>query len=165
MPESDIDIREATEADIPVLVRARRLMFEELDDYDTGLLDRVDAAFDDYLRVEMRAGRVSGWVAIDRASGEWVGAVANEWIVVPATPNVRRPLRASLYGLFVRSGYRRRGIARSLVNAATDAARTAGAGAVQLHASEYGRPLYESLGFKPTTEMRLILDADAPQGC
>jgi len=28
---------------------------------------------------------------------------------------------------------------------------------VQLHASDQGRPLYESLGFKPTSEMQLKL--------
>jgi hypothetical protein len=28
---------------------------------------------------------------------------------------------------------------------------------VSLHASRMGRPLYESLGFEPTTEMRLKL--------
>lgn len=31
-----------------------------------------------------------------------------------------------------------------------------GAPAVMLHASEFGQPLYEGLGFKPTTEMRLF---------
>jgi hypothetical protein len=30
---------------------------------------------------------------------------------------------------------------------------------VSLHASDFGRPLYESLGFRPTNEMRLKLDA------
>ena len=29
--------------------------------------------------------------------------------------------------------------------------------AVYLHASKNGRPLYEAMGFKPTTEMRLDL--------
>jgi hypothetical protein len=30
-------------------------------------------------------------------------------------------------------------------------------GSVVLHASDEGRPLYESLGFRPTNEMRLKL--------
>ena len=30
--------------------------------------------------------------------------------------------------------------------------------AVILHASDDGRPLYESLGFEPTNEMRISLD-------
>jgi hypothetical protein len=32
-----------------------------------------------------------------------------------------------------------------------------GYAAVYLHASDNGKPLYESLGFEPTTEMRLKL--------
>jgi hypothetical protein len=32
-----------------------------------------------------------------------------------------------------------------------------GFGSVVLHASDEGRPLYESLGFQPTNEMRLSL--------
>ncbi len=31
--------------------------------------------------------------------------------------------------------------------------------AVILHSSDEGRPLYESLGFKPTNEMRMVLKA------
>ena len=33
--------------------------------------------------------------------------------------------------------------------------RCEGYGSVSLHASEWGRPLYESIGFKPTNEMSL----------
>jgi len=29
---------------------------------------------------------------------------------------------------------------------------------ISLHASPFGRPLYESLGFEPTNEMRLHLE-------
>jgi ribosomal protein S18 acetylase RimI-like enzyme len=29
---------------------------------------------------------------------------------------------------------------------------------ITLHASDYGRPIYEKMGFKPTTEMRLLID-------
>jgi hypothetical protein len=38
-----------------------------------------------------------------------------------------------------------------------DWCRDQGLAAVYLHASKSGRPLYESLGFEPTNEMRLKL--------
>ncbi|MHB9004634.1 MAG: GNAT family N-acetyltransferase [Coriobacteriia bacterium] len=157
MPQTSVDIRNATSADIPVLTRARRLMFEELDDFESAVLDRVDAEFVIYMEREMAAGRVTGWIAEDTATGEWVGALANEWARMPTNPRIGLELRSLLFGLFVKQEYRRRGVARSLVNAAVEAARAAGAGAVQLHASDAGRPLYESIGFSRTSEMRLIL--------
>jgi hypothetical protein len=35
--------------------------------------------------------------------------------------------------------------------------RAEGFGSVSLHASPFGRPLYEQMGFLPTNEMRLFL--------
>lgn len=136
-------------------------MFEELDDFDPAVLDRVDTEFVVYMEREMAAGRVTGWVAEDSATGEWVGALASEWARMPTNPRIGVELRSLLFGLYVRPEYRRRGVARSLVNTAVEAARNAGAGAVQLHASDAGRPLYESIGFTRTSEMRLIFD-DGP---
>lgn len=137
-------------------------MFEELDDFDAALLDRVDAEFVVYMEREMAAMRVIGWVAQDTATGEWVGAIASEWTEMPTNPRIGVELRSLLFGLYVKPEYRRRGVARSLVNEAVEAARMAGAGAVQLHASDAGRPLYESIGFARTSEMRLILETGDP---
>jgi GNAT superfamily N-acetyltransferase len=52
---------------------------------------------------------------------------------------------------------RRRGVARQLMLTMIDWCRTQGFVQVDLHASKQGKPLYESLGFQPTTEMRLKL--------
>ncbi len=156
---TDITIRAASAEDLALLTRARRLMFEELDDFEPGVLDRIDAEFDVYLGREFESGRACGWLAIDGATGEWVGGLTNIWVSWPSSPNVPGELRAYLFGLYVAPGCRRRGIARSLVEAAREAAREAGAAAVVLHASDAGRPLYESLGFAPTSEMRFVFDA------
>jgi hypothetical protein len=40
-------------------------------------------------------------------------------------------------------------------------ARERGLGAVALHASDDGQPLYEALGYRPTNEMRLDLRPNA----
>lgn len=53
--------------------------------------------------------------------------------------------------------HRRQGIARKLMEVIIDWCRSEGFGSVLLHASDEGRPLYESLGFTPTNEMRLML--------
>lgn len=64
---------------------------------------------------------------------------------------------AYINGVFVRPAYRRRGIARQLVEACIAWAREHRCETVRLRASAGGRPLYASLGFEQTSEMFLKL--------
>ena len=52
---------------------------------------------------------------------------------------------------------RRQGLARRILQIMMDWCRANGFASVSLHASTAARPLYESLGFLPTNEMRLPL--------
>ena len=60
-----------------------------------------------------------------------------------------------ILNMYVERKYRRKGIARALMEAMLAWCRENGFTSVGLHASEEGRPLYEQLGFKPTNEMSL----------
>ena len=62
-----------------------------------------------------------------------------------------------LVNVFVEPDYRRRGIARVLVETALDWCRGEGTRVITLHASDEGRHLYESLGFYLTNEMRCVI--------
>jgi GNAT superfamily N-acetyltransferase len=64
---------------------------------------------------------------------------------------------AYVNSVFVNPEYRRRGIARELMNMAIAWARERGCSYVRLRSSAEGRPLYESIGFAPTSEMQLEL--------
>lgn len=57
-------------------------------------------------------------------------------------------LRAHLMNVYTAPAFRRRGIARMLVTALMDEARQRGATEISLDATEAGRPLYRSLGFR-----------------
>lgn len=59
--------------------------------------------------------------------------------------------------VYVDRPFRRQGVARSLTAAAVDWLRSIGCEVVRLQASQYGRPLYESMGFVSTGEMELRL--------
>ena len=63
--------------------------------------------------------------------------------------------RAYLLNVFVEPEYRRRGLARSLLELCVAEARRRNIRAVSLHASREGAPLYEQLGFKTSNEMLL----------
>jgi GNAT superfamily N-acetyltransferase len=61
---------------------------------------------------------------------------------------------ALVMNVYVAPEFRRRGLARHLMETILEWARGAGIPRMVLHASGEGRPLYESMGFVPTNEMR-----------
>jgi GNAT superfamily N-acetyltransferase len=107
----------------------------------------------------MRAGEYLAWIA----------AVGDE-IVGGAGLHLRRPFpglrrrgeafeitlgpHGVVCNVYTERSWRRRGIARRLIEATLAGARSQGVSHVLLHASAEGRPLYEQLGFVPTNEMR-----------
>ena len=60
--------------------------------------------------------------------------------------------RAHLMNVYTNKDYRRQGIARKMVNMLIEDATGKGATEISLDATEFGRPLYESLGFKDSCE-------------
>lgn len=154
-------LRSATPDDVDVLVRHRTLMIEEIRRLQNRVLNDEHLAmfgtvYDAYLREALDDGRAWGWIA--EADGR---PVASGVVSVMAYPPMYSGLhgpRGLLYGIYTDPPFRRRGLAKRIVRAAIDSCRERGLVAVILHASDAGRPLYESLGFEPTSEMRLRLD-------
>ena len=70
---------------------------------------------------------------------------------------------AIVLNMYVERDWRRRGLARRLMNEIIAWARQAGIVRLVLHASDEGRPLYESMGFVPTPEMRYSGSLDPSQ--
>jgi len=104
--------------------------------------------------LEAWARRGADPVVSEYASGDpdaehvW-GAFENEELVGIAGASVRLPTIWVVAGVYVEPSVRRRGVARSVVSAAIEAAETAGA-RVGLYAREDAHParrLYEGLGF------------------
>jgi len=77
-----------------------------------------------------------------------------DWL--PRPSDLTRRL-AYLHSVYTELAHRRRGLARRIVETALETCRAQGLRRLMLHASEEGRPLYDSLGFLPTNEMRLVL--------
>ena len=165
-------IRRATlsEADTDVIVHHRRAMFRDIALRDTGraddaALDAMGARFRPWLARKLETGEYLGWLAVDEGecdAGEFnegkVVAGAGLWLMdwpPNMLPGGHR--RGHMLNVYTEPTHRRRGIARNVMQAALAWCTANRIETVVLHASDEGEPLYASLGFMPTNEMRLNL--------
>jgi ribosomal protein S18 acetylase RimI-like enzyme len=149
-------IRAGSTDDLDAMVEFRLEMFREMGWTDESRLTELAPRYRDYLKQRLAAGDAVFWVAAD--DGRVIGAVALLWEQVPPTVRNLTGRRAYVFGLYVRSGHRRRGIAKQLAQTAIGFARDSGAEVVALHSSEEGKGLYRRLGFVDSPEMRLFTE-------
>jgi len=153
----EVLIRQATSDDIPELLRHRRGMYEDMGHNDAEALAAMVATCKPYLASALANGTLHGWLA---CVGERVVAggvvLVSPW---PSHPYDGYCRRATILNMYTDQPFRRQGIARRLMQTMIDWCRKEGFVRVDLHASDKGRPLYESLGFETTNEMRLDLRA------
>ncbi len=156
-----LTLRLATADDIPVLVKHRRKMFEDLaalqgDQLSRAGLESMDAQYTAQLRYEVPSGSTRIWLIEIEGKIAASGALRlTDWL--PRPDGSRRGL-AYVHSVYTEPLYRRQGLARLILNAMIEYGRQNGWSRLSLHASELGRGLYEQLGFRPTNEMRLVLE-------
>lgn len=149
-------IRRATIGDAEIIAFHRRQMFFDMGFRDGAILDGMIEAFLPWLRQKMERNEYLGWFAVapDRSVVAGLGLWLMDWaphIIGPGSP------RGNIINVYTQPDWRRRGLARQLMDTALVWCRENGIRCVILHASDEGRPLYESLGFHSTNEMRLML--------
>jgi GNAT superfamily N-acetyltransferase len=123
---------------------------------DPAELEAMDVTFVPYVQRSLAEGTYRGWLACT-SDGQVVaggGLIVHDW---PARPRDYDPRRAYILNVYTEPAYRGHGLARRIMTDIVDWCREQGFARVMLHASRYGRPLYESMGFEPTTEMGLKL--------
>ena len=150
-------IREGTAADAETIVRHRREMFFDMGTQDPAVLDEMANSFRPWLLEKISKREYLSWFAI--AEGGSVAAGAGLWLMNwPPGLYTSEPWRGNILNVYTEHPYRRRGLARRLVTAATEWCGANGIPVVILHASDEGRALYEALGFQRTNELRLFLN-------
>ena len=113
------------------------------------------AAAADRLEYDPQRGSFRAWLAHDSNHIIAGGAVIiTPW---PSHPYDLECRRAAILNVYTDPEYRRRGIARTLLQTIIAWCQREGFARVTLHASDDGRHLYEALGFEPGNEMRLKL--------
>ncbi len=152
---SKVSIRKATATDIPEILRQRVHMYEDMHYTDASLLAEMARLAATYLEESIHNGTFHAWLACDQDRPIAGGAVIiSPW---PAHPYDLECRRATILNVYTDPEYRRRGIARQLMQTMISWCKTEGLARVTLHASDDGRHLYESLGFESSNEMRLKL--------
>ena len=148
-------LRTAGPADLPTVLDHRRRMFVEMGFTDPVALDAMIESSTPLLARGLADGSYRGWlVEAEHGVVAGGGVIVLEFQSHPIDP---RPRRAFVVNVFTEPAHRRRGLARRLMEAVLVWARSEGLGSLYLHASDDARPLYESLGFAATNEMRLSI--------
>jgi len=149
-------VRKAGSADIEELLMHRRGMYEDMGEGDPATLAGMIDTSRPYLSQALSNGTCHAWVA-QTVEGSVAGGglvIISPWLSHPYDQQCQR---ATILNMYVRPEFRRHGIARQLMQTMIEWCRQERFVHVSLHASKMGRPLYESLGFEATTEMRLKL--------
>ncbi len=156
MVSIDIKIRTATPEDCAVILHHRRRMFEDMEEGSADDLDRMVEATAPWLDRALAEGSYRGWLA-ENPGGKVVaggGVLVSSW---PAGPRDHYARRALIINVYTEPEFRRQGLARRLMLLMIQWLKDQAFSSVSLHASAAGRPLYDTLGFQSTNEMRLRL--------
>jgi GNAT superfamily N-acetyltransferase len=138
-------------------------MFHEMGSLAAADVEAMMWASAAYLRPAIERGEYHGWLALPVADLGGSPPLVVGGAGVQLRPQLPRPKpdgglitgrQGIILNVYVEPAFRRRGLARALVAAAIDWARTNQLAGLVLHASEAGRPLYAQMGFVATNEMR-----------
>lgn len=132
-------------------------MFSGIGYSDDQALDTMCAAFRPWVAARLKSREYLAWFAVTD-TGE-IAAGLGLWLMDwPPHMIGAGARRGNIVNVYTIPAARRLGLARRLMATALDWCRANGIRAVILHSSEDGRPLYQELGFRPTNEMRLVLE-------
>jgi GNAT superfamily N-acetyltransferase len=160
MPDAFV-VRNAAPPDAAVVARHRAEMFRDMGHLPEAVYqDLVDQTVA-YLSEAIASGQYIGWLVSVQTSPDIVaGAGVQLRRILPRPTAAEGHTRivlgreAIVLNVFTERPWRRKGIARLLMQHVLDWASHADIDRLVLHASDEGRILYERLGFVPTGEMR-----------
>lgn len=149
----DYTIRRAAPDDAGVITQHRRRMFTDMGDQPYIQSVEIDAAYQRWLHPKLADETYQGWLVM--CGGQIIGGAGIEIRERPPHPVGLMTRCAYIVNVYVEPDYRQQGIARELLRTLLAWCAEQGLRLASLHASTKGRPLYESLGFTASNEMRL----------
>jgi GNAT superfamily N-acetyltransferase len=147
-----LETRTATAADAALISAHRRAMFETMGGSPASALDSMSRQFEPWVKRMITEGKYLGWITTDDARPiASAGLLVLDWPPHPLDPAGEH--RGYLLNIFVEQAYRGRRLAHRLIQFCMAEARRRQLKVVALHSSDAGRPVYESFGFRSTSEM------------
>jgi GNAT superfamily N-acetyltransferase len=152
--QTEYKIRLATIDDAAIIARHRANMF-----FDMGYFNEAEAQVIKnnslpILNEMLASGEYRGWLA--EFEGQIVaggGMILRR--LLPRLGSISGGREAYILNMFTDHEHRRKNLARQIMQVMIDWCQESNIGRVSLHASDEGRPLYESMKFKATNEMML----------
>ena len=155
-PRGSYTLRLATADEVSVVAHHRAAMFRDMKEVDDEGASMIANASVDHLAALIEAREYFGFLA--EHQGEIAGG-GGVWLR-PLLPRPGRPngsMEAYVLNVYTEPEHRRSGVARAIMEAIIEWSRGQRVERITLHASNEGRPLYESLGFEISNEMRIKL--------
>jgi len=150
------ETRRATVVDAEAIAHQRLRMFADAGMAEEASMGPMTTNFVDWVRPRLADGSYVGWLVEE---GGQLVAGAGLWVIDwPPHFMDEQPQRAYLLNFYVAPEMRRRGVARDLLTLAVAESKERGIKVVTLHASQFGKPVYEQAGFTMSNEMMLRLD-------
>lgn len=147
----NIDYRPITPDDLDVVCHHREAMFREMG-REEELLELVRTPYRNWLKPRLAAEIYGGFIG--EVGGQPIAGIGIT--LVDWAPHPRHPItseRGYISNVYVELEYRRRGIAKALMEMAEVDIKNRGVELAVLHASDTARTLYEKAGWIAAPEM------------
>jgi GNAT superfamily N-acetyltransferase len=152
-------IRQATLADLDTIVTHRQKMFEDMGATDQSIHAAFAPAFKSWVRERLENDRYHEWFVVTPA-GQIIAGTGLWLMDWPPRYGDSSPFRGYILNVYTEPAFRRKGLARWLMQTVLDWCTANGVKRVTLHYSDEGKFLYESMGFEKSNEMRFNLPSE-----
>ena len=146
-------IRQATVEDAALITNHRHRMFAANNFATEDRLSEMDLQFQPWVCERLTDGRYVGLLLEENGAVQASGGIFFEDF--PPHYLHTEPVRPYLLNFYTADEARGKGYAKRILQACTDLCRERGYKVITLHASRFGKPIYEQAGFEPTNEMML----------
>jgi GNAT superfamily N-acetyltransferase len=147
-----MQMRNARPEDAPVIAQQRTHMFLEMGRVTEAGVPELLRVSTSYLARALVDQAYHGWL-MESADGKIIGGAGLLLRPLMPRPDAMSGPEAVVLNVYVEPEFRRRGVARALMEALLHWCRTQDIPRIVLHPTPNGQPLYESLGFKLRGEM------------
>ena len=151
-------LRLATTDDASLIASHRHIMFADNNFASESRFAEMDEVFEPWVWSHLADGSYVGLLLEEEDTKEVVAGAGVFFMEFPPHWMHLEARRAYLLNFYTAPEARGKGYAKVLVEACIELCRERSVEVVTLHASPFGRPIYEKFGFEASTEMMLRLN-------